>query len=180
MNKLNKILAAVPVVATALMPMSAFAATNYSTSTEGVTYSNAITADAPTNTVNVTVAQKSTFSVTIPKNITLLGTAGQSNAANYTVTTSGNIASNEVINVTPVTSFKMNDSKGVKKALNATVTQSVTKFVNSEAKTAKYSSVANTVALGTTTTGNVKVAGLTAGSWSGNFNFNINLETVTF
>ena len=76
----------------------------------------------------------------------------------------------------------MNDSKGVKKALNATVTQSVTKFVNAETKEKVYANTADTIAIDVAnetgkTTGTIQVEDLTAGSWRGVFNFNINLST---
>lgn len=179
-NKLNKILATIPVFATMVTPMSVFAATGYQTSSENVTYSNAITQDAANNVVNVTVAQTSTFSVSIPKNISLSGASGETNEANYSIAVTGNIASDEVVKVTPSSSFQMTDSKGVKKALTATVKQPVTKFVNTEVKPIKYSSATDTNALGTNASGNVSVANLSAGSWAGTFNFDIKLETVTF
>jgi hypothetical protein len=169
----TKLMAAIPMVATLIAPMTAFAATSYKTTSASVTnVANAITADAPTNDVSVSVTQGSTFSVTIPKTIVLNGTAGAANEAQYDVKVSGNIASNETINVVPVTSFKMSDVKGVKAQLDATVTQTYTKFVDSQVTIS--SSVKDTMAIGDTT-GKVSVANLTSGSWTGNFNFAISL-----
>ena len=128
-NKLDKILATIPVFAAAITPMSVFAATGYQTSSENVTYSNAITQDATNNTVNVTVTQTSTFSVSIPKNISLSGASGENNEANYSIAVTGNIASDETINVVPDTNFKMKDIKQIKDDIDANVTQVVTKFV---------------------------------------------------
>jgi hypothetical protein len=171
----TKLMAAIPMVATLIAPMTAFAATSYKTTNASVTNANAITADAPTNEVSVSVTQGSTFSVTIPKTIVLNGTAGAANEAQYDVKVSGNIASNETINVVPVTSFKMSDVKGVKKQLDATVTQTYTKFVDSQVSIS--SSVKDTMAIGDTT-GKVSVADLTSGSWTGNFNFAISLTAA--
>jgi hypothetical protein len=179
----TKLMAAIPMVATLIAPMTAFAATSYTTTSASVTNATAITADAETNQVDVSVTQGSTFSVTIPKKIVLTGTVGQTNKSDYSVTVSGNIASNEVINVVPSgtgtdssknPTFSMSDDKGVKTALTATISQTVTKFVDSQSKEKTYKSATDTIALGTTS-GSVTVANLSAGSWSGNFNFAISL-----
>ena len=173
----RKLMAIVPML-TMAMPMTVFAATDYTTSAENVTYTDAITADS-TPQVQVSVSQTSTFSVKIPKTITLNGKVGETNDASYEVEVSGNIASNEVVTVAPTTTFKMKDNSGVKADIDATVTQAVQKFVNSDAKEAKHKEAADTIALGKTN-GTVEVANLTAGSWAGTFNFNISLSKVTF
>jgi hypothetical protein len=171
----KKLMAAIPMVATLLTPMTTFAATSYkTTSASSTNVTTPITADAETNTVNVSVTQGSTFSVTIPKTIVLNGAVGAANEASYDITVSGNIASDEVVSVTPDASFQMTDNKGVKSALTATVTQTVTKFVDSQVTIP--TSTKDTIALGKTT-GKVSVANLSSGSWTGNFNFVIKLST---
>ena len=177
--KNTKLMAAIPMVATIIMPMTAFAATGYETSSDNVTYSDEINDDAATNTVDVTTTQASTFSVTIPKTIILNGTKGDINQATYKVSASGNYASDEVINVVPTTSFKMKDSKGLKSELTATVSQPITKFVNAVTKDNHTTTKNDTTATKeTSTTGTVTVDGLTAGTWNGQFNFNISLEKI--
>jgi hypothetical protein len=170
--------------------MTAFAATSYTTTNESVTnVTSAITADADTNQVDVRVTQGSTFSVTIPKTIVLAGATNTDNQATYKVTVSGNIASNETINVVPSDSgkdaegnptFSMSDTKRVKSDLTATIEQTVTKFVDKQVTT----DTTDTAKLETqekgddskTIEGTVTIANLTSGSWSGNFNFAISLS----
>jgi hypothetical protein len=186
----KKLMAAIPMVATLIAPMTAFAATSYTTTNESVTnVTSAITADADTNQVDVSVTQGSTFSVTIPKTIVLNGKVNEDNQATYKVTVSGNIASNETINVVPSGSgtdasnnptFAMKDSAKVKSDLTATIKQTVTKFVDKQVTT----SASDTAKLEaqtsgddkTTIEGTVTIANLTSGSWTGNFNFAISLS----
>ncbi len=192
MKNLNKFMAIMPLAASIIAPMSAFAATGYTTSSESVNYDGGtLNADydntADETKVDVTVAQTSTFTVSIPKRIVLNGAVDEKNDADYTVKVSGNIASDEMIHVTPPANFLMHDDRGVKADLNTVVTQNVTKFVNAEAKPAKYASADDTILIKINndgnvgvTNGNVEVKNLTAGSWTGVFNFDIKLETVTF
>lgn len=192
MKNLNKFMAIMPLAASVVAPMSAFAATGYTTTTESVDYiENGLTQDydntADETKVDVLVAQASTFTVSIPKRIVLNGARNEKNDADYTVKVSGNIASDEMVHVTPATGFKMHDDKGIKADLDTVVTQAVTKFVNEEAKPAMYDSDADTIMIKTdnannvgVTQGNVEVQNLTSGSWTGVFNFDIKLETVTF
>jgi hypothetical protein len=115
--------------------------------------------------------------VSIPKTIVLNGADGDENSSTYKVSVSGNIASDEVVSVTPDTSFQMSDIKGIKSSITATVTQPVTKFVDSQAKaTSSLKNVADTIAMGETS-GSVVVANLSSGSWTGQFNFVIKLST---
>lgn len=181
MKKINKVLAIIPALVS-VMPMSVFAATGYQDTKEGVTYENDIVADKSQNECEVLVTQTSSFSVVIPKTIILNGTVGNTNFANYNVTVKGNIASDETINVVPDTNFKMKDIKQIKDDIDANVTQVVTKFVNAETKSKVYTNAEDTIGISVKdetgkTVGNIKVDGLTAGSWRGVFNFNINLST---
>ena len=135
-------------------------------------YSGEITADS-TEEVQVYATQASTFSVKIPKVITLDGQAG---TAKYQVSVKGNINGEEMVNVVPTASFKM-ASKG-KADITATTTQTVQKFVNTTDSHADDSSFMNGVKPDAfiTTEGDVSVAGMTAGSWAGTTNFNISLN----
>ena len=192
MKNFSKMMAIMPMVASILATMSAFAATGYKTSEEDVTYrENGLTQDydntADETKVDVLVTQASTFTVSIPKRIVLNGAVNEKNDADYVVKVAGNIASDEIIHVTPASTFKMRDDKGVKADLDTTVTQTVTKFVNEAAKPAKYADATDTVLIKNdnandvgTISGNVEVHNLTSGSWTGVFNFDIKLETVTF
>lgn len=88
----------------------------------------------------------------------------------------GNITSDEVITVALDATLVMSDVEKVKASISADVTQTVTKFVNAEVKTKVYSDAKDTIAIGVsdttgTTSGNITVKGLTAGSWEGSFNF---------
>ena len=134
-------------------------------------YSGEITADS-TEEVKVYATQASTFSVKIPKVIILDGQAG---TAKYQVSVKGNINGEEVVNVVPTASFKM-ASKG-KADITATTTQTVQKFVNTTDSHAAGSSFMNGVKPDAfiTTEGDVSVAGMTAGSWTGTTNFDISL-----
>lgn len=163
MNK--KVLAslglAVAVVATS-MPVMA-----YTTSTASVDETKDITANVESESCTVHAEVGSQFTVTIPKKITL---GGESKSGSYTVTCTGNIAGDEYVLVKPDETFAMSQSG--KKDVTATVTQATTMFrgdnyvkdlVDGEAKMA---SGAN---------GSISAQDLTAGSWNGTFNFEIEL-----
>lgn len=172
--KNTKLMAAIPMVATMVMPMTAFAATDYETTKSDVDYTGGtFTNDEKDTATHVTVTQGSTFSVRIPKEVVLDGTANGDNSAEYTVSVSGNIASDETINVVPDATFSMKDVKGVKADIKATVAQPVTKFVDSQVS---VDGKDDTINLGDTT-GKITVENLTSGSWDGSFNFNISLTS---
>jgi hypothetical protein len=186
--KNQKIMAAIPMVATMVMPLTAFAATTYSNSTANVTnVKNAITTDKDSTSddtkVTVTASQASTFSVTIPKSIVLAGASGGTNSATYDITVKGNIASDEVVKVVPASSFNMKDDKKGKADIEATVSQTTQNFVDAATKKATYREDASYSTIGTNNNkienaGTVTVTGLSAGSWTGNFNFTISLNAI--
>ena len=188
MKKFNKMITIIPIIASMVIPIPTFA-TEYVTSTEEVEYREQdLTQDydntADETKVDVLVVQASSFSVLIPKRIVLNGSVTEANDADYTIKVSGNIASNEVIHVIPVDTFKMYDDNGIMPALDTTVTQDVTKFVDETLKNSKYPDATDTIFIKTNndgnvgiTTGNVEVHDLTSGSWSGIFNFEIKLIT---
>lgn len=125
---------------------------------EYATASNATQKD-----VLVVASQSSTFTVTIPKRITLDGTNG---TADYEVTVQGDITGEEVITVIPSKTFEM-ISAG-KKAIIATVTQM------KEAFSVALDTMEGLMK-GVVTTGKVEVENLTAGKWEGVCTFTIKI-----
>lgn len=126
---------------------------------EYATASNATQKD-----VLVVASQSSTFTVTIPKRITLDGTNG---TADYEVTVQGDITGEEVITVIPSKTFEM-ISAG-KKAIIATVTQM------KEAFSVALDTMEGLMK-GVVTTGRVEVENLTAGEWEGICTFTIKID----
>ena len=96
--------------------------------------------------VNVDVA--SSFTITIPKEIVLNGNDG---SATYKVKCEGDIAGDQVICVVPDTSFTLNEDKNSNGTLEA----------GTDGKTVQ---------------GTLNAPDLTAGQWSGKFNFNIEFK----
>ena len=176
-----KLITAIPMLATMVMPMTTFAATGYTTSGANTTYSDEITSDADKNTVNVNVSQASTFKVIIPKNIVLNGTKDADNSSTYVVQVTGNVASDEVVKVIPDATFQMEDEAKMKASLTATVNQPVQKFVNSVTKEKHDATKNDTSAdvFGKDASGIVTVNDLSAGTWNGSFNFNVSLEKIS-
>ena len=115
----------------------------------------------------VVYTQDSSFTVTIPKKITL----DETKTSTYDVTVEGDISSDEKVTVVPDASFLTKDqatSGTVKADVTATVTQEKTEWVNAEIS----------VDGGSTVNGSVSAPDLTAGSWKGTFNFDIDLSTL--
>ena len=140
-------------------------------------YSDEIKEDK-SETCEVYATQASTFSVIIPKTIILDGAkdAANGNIGKYVVTVKGNIGGAEIVSVTPDASFKM--SQAGKDDIDATVTQAITNFRVEDAALLEGADTSKTVygvdiAEGVTTDGSVAVSNLSAGSWSGQFAFNI-------
>ena len=108
------------------------------------------------STTTVSYSADSTYTVTIPKTITLNPTT---KTGTYEVETAGDIAGTYVVTVTPDATFTMKQAG--KADVTATVTQSVTEWTVST--------------LGQSTTGTIEALDLSAGSWSGTLNFTIQL-----
>ena len=171
---------AMAVASMASMTVPAFAATttNKVTSAEAVTnYEEAesTTVDeayaGDTKNTEVEVTRAATFKVTIPKKIVLNGTRGEKNDADYKVTVVADIPGDETIHVAPaVSTFKMKEAGGVKTDIDATITQAVTTW-----SVADDGMDALAADAGVAKDGNVEVANLSAGAWSGNFDFNISI-----
>ena len=102
----------------------------------------------------------SEFTIIIPKHIVI---DAETKTGAYTVGVTGDIAGNETVKIIPEESFAMTQSG--KSDITASVSQDKTEWVFSEM-------LENNV-IGN---GSISVEDLTAGSWSGNFNFSIALE----
>ena len=114
---------------------------------------------------NVEVTKASSFSVTIPKNVVLGGAAGNENSVSYTVTVKGDLAGYGTVTVDPEDSFAFSQTD--KDDITATVEQTKTTFSIGQDGT-----IDNFVT-GVTTDGTIKATGLTAGKWTGSFQFAI-------
>ncbi len=110
------------------------------------------------NDIKASTIQPS-FSITIPKSLTLSGSDNDFSVGNYNVTVSGEINDDEVLTVKPDDNFYLK-SNGKNDVL-AQINQESTKWYNTQ--------------LNTTSKGSIKAL-LTAGSWDGTFNFDISLE----
>lgn len=106
----------------------------------------------------------SVYTVTLPKTIKLDSADKNSD---YSVNVKGDIAGTYMVNVVPDSSFTM--STDGKESVTANVTQTQTSF--------NYTELSANDGNGTTTTGSVAAPGLTAGSWNGTFNFNVEMKT---
>lgn len=109
--------------------------------------------------VKVTAVVAPEFTITIPKEIVMDGSTKE---ADYTVNVVGDIAGDQTITVTPDASFELNEDGG-KDPVTCTVTQADTGF-NSDEIAADG---------GKTVDGNLSAQDLTAGNWSGKYNFTI-------
>lgn len=109
----------------------------------------------------MTVNKASEFEITIPKEIVLDGSTG---TATYKVKAKGDIAGDQSLTVTPDADFILSEAGG-KANVTATVTQTDTEYDYTELQ-----------GEGTEYNGNI-AATLTAGEWSGKFNFNIEFKT---
>ena len=139
--------------------------TNYYEETEGVLD------ETKTMDTTVYVTQASSFSITIPKTIIL---DGQEKEAKYVVGVKGDLSGKGFVYVLPQSSFWMYENVNIKQPQKAYVTQDKIMFVSTSLDTIPTNAV-NGVNSDTyvTTEGSIECAGITAGSWNGNFMFNI-------
>lgn len=107
-------------------------------------------------------AGSSTFSVTIPKSMSGSEKAG---TLDYNVTVNGDITGSEKIVVTPDETVALSQSG--KDNITATIAQTKTEFTGNELLLATDNTI--------TTSGTVTYSGLSAGTWTGTFNFDIKL-----
>jgi len=118
-----------------------------------------------TNNTTVYAELGSAFKVTIPKHIILDGTEKK---GAYTVSVTGDIAGTEVVNVVPDKSF----------ALSSNNLKDVTASINQDKTSWKFNEMLEDNAV--IGNGAIDASGISAGSWNGNFNFNINLDYNRF
>lgn len=129
---------------------------------ESQSFSSADIGESTTGKSEVLYSQDSDFTVTIPKKIAL----GTAKTAQYSVSVKGSVRADESVTVKPDETFDMNETAGRKSAVTATTTQADTAW-----------SCAEITDAGTAKSGSVEAAGLTAGDWSGELVFHINMET---
>ena len=115
---------------------------------------------------DVSITRTSSFKVQIPKTITMAGSAEATNTATYTVIVSGDMAGYSTVTVTPDASFQFNQTD--KASVNASVTQEKTSFSIGDGKVTEEN-----IVTGYETEGTVSATGLSAGTWTGSFNFAI-------
>ena len=126
--------------------------------------------------VKVTAVKTCEFTITIPKEITM---DGNTKAADYTVNVVGDIAGDQEIKVAPDASFQLTEDGG-KADVPVTVTQADQKFVYNEINVDVNSDSTLTPGTdGKTVNGTLDAQDLTAGKWSGKFNFNISFGEKT-
>ena len=115
-----------------------------------------------TGSAVVELTVTSTYSVRIPKKITL---DGSNKEGSYTVSVCGDIPADENVSVVPTSTLEMKQTG--KDNVTATVTQDKTVWAANELTADEY----------TTTTGVINAEGLTAGEWSGVLVFNISITS---
>lgn len=115
-----------------------------------------------TKQTEVSYSQNSTFSVTLPKKIPL----NSDKKGNYEISVNGDIKGDEKVVVIPDSTITMIDAEG-KNNVTGTITQIKTEFT--------YTDFISTSDDDRKTTGTISVANLSAGNWTGTFNFNISL-----
>lgn len=118
---------------------------------------------SPTDNANVPISydMESIFTVTLPKGIN----GGKNSSVDFDYSVEGNIASNEVVTVKPLSNtFTLSDVKG--KTLDANISMPKTTFGYNEISTKNIQ------------TGTVSVNNLPAGRWDGISKFLINLDSL--
>ncbi len=117
--------------------------------------------------VEVTVSQSAQFTVNIPKKVVLNGSTG---SGNYAVKVAADIPGNHQINVVPAVNTLALSSAG-KDDIEATITQAKTAF------NVATDTQAGLLA-GVEADGNISTDDLSAGRWTGNFDFNIEVTAA--
>lgn len=176
-HKIVSVLLALSLIATLAIPV--FAA-DLANSTEDITYDLAVdgstaTSETKTAEATVTAEQASTYSVKIPKTISMNGTNGNGGC---NISVKGNISGNQTIKVAPVDAIdttenvdfylsEVSSAANKKSNVIATVNTNKTTFVHSDISVANWTDFAVTLS-----------APLSAGSWTGTLTFNIALTNA--
>ena len=156
---------AVLALAGGTVPAYAATGTTGTNSTPAVTTTEA---KEGANAVNVYAEIGESYTVTIPKTITLDGTT---KSGSYTVNVVGDIEGSKSVSVVPDASFKM--SQTGKDDVTASITQAKNKFYTANSTHQLEATEEN---FGKDVTGTITASALTAGAWNGTFNFNIALN----
>ena len=123
---------------------------------------------ANTSEAKVYATRNSVFSVIIPKVITL---DGSTRKGDYQVAVKGDLSGNQELSVVPEDSVVLKEQNAgvdAKADVTGSITQAKTVWNQSEMAVDEFTGTGVTV-------GVVSAGGITAGSWKGTFNFNINL-----
>lgn len=115
----------------------------------------------------VAVSQGAQFSVMIPKKIVLDGSTG---SADFAVKVTGDIPGNQKITVAPESETVVLATKG-KKDISAGIVQKKTEWSVAE-------DTQDGLAAGVEEIGYISTKDLSAGTWTGTFNFNIAVEEI--
>ena len=162
MQKFKKLSSLFLSICLLLIPsFNTYADSLYQNSSELVDYQNA----TDINSTNVYAQVEEDYLITIPKVIVLDGTE---RAASYEVSVCGDIAGSSIICVEPDKTFILNEESGNKDFVIANIEQ--------DKLTWKYNEILEPNQI--KANGFISASDLTAGKWSGNFNFNINLSSV--
>lgn len=135
-----------------------------------VTETKEITEDVAKEACEVYAELGSSFTVTIPKKITL---SGADKTGSYSVSCTGDIAGDEWVSVVPDASFAMKQTG--KKDVTASVTQAVNRF-RGDNYTGSLLADGSEAKMADGATGSISAADLSAGAWKGTFNFVIALN----
>ena len=174
MNKKVIALCTAAIMAISAVPISAFASSTGSTSANtGIgedKVQNAKTqysekTDSNTQTAVYLTVDDSDLIVSLPTTVIVSGTPDSSGnyTGNYSVGVKGNMSGSKQVSITPDENVTL-AQKG-KENKEAAITQQQTVFTTDDFKN------------GTVTNGAITAQGLTAGSWNGQFNFNISYST---
>ena len=122
-----------------------------------------VTEDSDVN-CEIVYEQASTYTIILPKKIVL----GTNKTAEYSVSVTGDIASDQQLSIIPDSTTMMSDvSGGTKDDVEATIEQ--------DKITWTWRDVSSSIS----GTGTVSAKDLSAGAWSGTFKFAIELETLS-
>ena len=110
----------------------------------------------------ITYNENNYFNIVIPKEITI---SAETESANYYIKANGNILDTQMLSIMPDTNFSMKENGG-KNDINGIVTQNNFDYYYNDLQ-----------GEGTEYNGNIQIYNLSAGEWSGKFNFNISVNT---
>lgn len=140
-----------------------------------------VVSEQGTSSCQVSISQSGYFTVNIPNTITLQGGLGKENSCEYFLMVRGDLPADTLVAVSPDASFSMTDTLGCKDPLTATVTQSKVYYTAGAFTYNSTYTATNTVRGienpmgGASSLGKVQVADMTAGSFTGTFQFHISV-----